>query len=425
MKQPWHRRWRHSIRWRLVTLFLLLALAMSAVFLVGMQRVVAGGWQGYVKPMLSDYAGRLAAEIGSPPSAERAAAIVARLPVAIRIDGPAVRYDSHPGRVAHRHDDDDDDAERFSLQRLTADGHRISFGLANPPPGSRPRLLGWLTLALLLTLTAVAYRSVRRMLAPLQDIGSGVERFGRGEFGQPIVVPRRDELGELGELADRINHMAGSLHGMLDAKRALLLAISHELRSPLTRARVNAELLEETPERAALMNDLAAMRDLITDLLESERLAGGHAALQAESIAVEALVREVLGTDLAGRAVTLQVDGNIGRWKIDGARMRLLLRNLIGNALRHGTPATKPPEVRLRRDGDALLIVVRDFGPGVAADQLPRLAEAFYRPDSARSRAGGGVGLGLHLCRLVAQAHGGMLSLRHAGPGLEATVRLP
>ena len=84
-----------------------------------------------------------------------------------------------------------------------------------------------------------------------------------------------------------------------------------------------------------------------------------------------------------------------------------------------------PPEVFARREGDRLQIGVRDHGPGVPPDQLPRLTEAFYRPDSARTRAAGGVGLGLTLCRLVAQAHGGELALRNAQPGLEAWVSLP
>lgn len=244
----WRRHWRHSIKVRLVLLFLLLALATTAVFLLGMQRVLQGGWQGVAKPLVADYIDRLAAEIGTPPDETRARAPVARLPITLRIEGPALGFDSHPQR-RHGHDgaeyhsdnsdhgDHSDDtrfgAEGWGLVRTTTDGHRIAFGLAGLPPGTQTRAFVWLTLNLLLVLTAGAYLYVRRLLRPLDAIGVAVESFGRGDFSQPIAVRRQDELGEL---ATRINVMAGSLHGMLDAKRALLLAISHELRSPLTRA---------------------------------------------------------------------------------------------------------------------------------------------------------------------------------------------
>ena len=87
--------------------------------------------------------------------------------------------------------------------------------------------------------------------------------------------------------------------------------------------------------------------------------------------------------------------------------------------------ATPPPELHLCWRNEAVEIVVRDHGPGVPPEHLAQLAQAFYRPDSARQRATGGVGLGLYLCRLVAQAHGGRLELRNADPGLEARVVLP
>jgi len=419
------RAWR-ALRWRLLTLFLLLALAISAVFLFGLQRSVQGGWTAYGRPMLIDYADRLAAEIGSPPDVARAQAIADRLPVTVQIDGPVVQFRSHPQRSWWRGQDradDDDDASRFGLNRRTADGHIIRFGLGEPTVGGRVHVAGWLTLVALLALTALAYHVVRRWLAPLQDIGAGAERFGRGDFDPPITLRRDDELGDL---AGRINRMASSLHGMLDAKRTLLLAISHELRSPLTRARVNAELLPDSPEQAALVRDLAVMRDLITDLLESERLAAGHAALHAEPTDLAALVRDLVHTHYAAQPLSLDLADGLPPTPLDPARIRLLLRNLIENAWRHGAAALSPPEVVLRAEGPGqVLLAVRDHGPGVPPEHLPHLAEAFYRPDSARTRAAGGVGLGLHLCRQVAQAHGGSLVLRNATPGLVAEVRLP
>ena len=416
-----HRRWRHSLKWRLVTLFLLLALATTAVFMFGTQRALQSGWQGWVRPIVDDYAERLVAEIGSPPDPARAQAIVARLPLTIRIDGPQLHYDSHPRDEALR-------ARRFDpsqwgLVRHSADGHRIAFGLAGPSPESRPRMFGWFTLAGLLLLTALAYAYVRHLLRPLEAIGEGVARFGRGEFGTPIVTKHHDELGELSE---RINRMAASLQGMLDAKRALLLAISHELRSPLTRARVNAELLPDGEYRDALLRDLGAMRDLITDLLESERLAAGHAALHTESVHLPALVREVVDTPFATAALALDIDDTLPAIAADSTRLKLLLRNLIDNALRHASGAAQPPVVTLgRQDAGHWRLTVRDFGPGVSDEQLAHLAEPFHRTDAARARATGGVGLGLYLCLLVVRAHGGTLSFAHAQPGLAVTATLP
>jgi len=420
------RRRLHSIKWRLVILFVLLAMATTSVFLFGMQRVLQTGWQGYAKPMVADYVDKLAAEIGSPPDAARAQALVARLPVSVRIEGPQVRFDSHPEYRTHRHwrgdSEHDMEAEGWGLVRSTADGHRITFGLAGPLPSKRPRLV-WLTLGALLMLTVLAYVYIRKLLRPLDAIGAGVARFGAGDFSQVIATTRRDELGEL---AERINLMARSLQGMLDAKRALLLAISHELRSPLTRARVNAELVPEGEHRDALLRDLSEMRDLITDLLESERLAGGHAALQTEHVDLAALARELVATQFAGAGLVLQLDDTLGPVSADPMRVRLLLRNVIDNALRHSAGALQSPVVSLSREaGGALRLAVRDFGPGVSDEQLAHLAEPFYRVDTARQRATGGFGLGLYLCRLVAQAHGGTLQFRHAEPGLEVIACWP
>jgi signal transduction histidine kinase len=420
----WHRRWRHSLHWRLVTLFGVLALATVAVFLSGAQRLVASGWQAYAQPLLADYADRLAAEIGSPPDLARVRAIEARLPVAIRIDGPVVHYRS--AAQAPWMDGRDDDARaHWAFARQTADGHTIRFGLGAPAAELRRPLHAWLTLALLLGLTALAFAGVRRLFKPLEAIGRGVERYGQGDFSEPIVVRRDDELGDL---AARINRMADSLHGRLQAKRQLLLAISHELRSPLTRARVNAELLDERPERSALLADLGAMRDLITDLLESERLAGGHAVLHAEPTDLARLAREVADAAVAGGAGPVELDLSLPQptRRVDAARLRLLLRNLLANALRHGAGAPRPPQVFLRAHGEGgWTLGVRDHGPGVPPAQLARLTEAFYRPDSARTRAAGGVGLGLYLCRLVAEAHGGTLVLSAASPGLSVAMQCP
>ncbi len=416
----WRHRWRHSLRVRLIIVFVLLALAMAAVFLGGMQRAFSTGWRDAARPLVADYVDRIVAELGTPPDVARAQALVTRLPISIRIEGPVVNWDSHPDR--HRRGF----GQRGDwLSRTTADGHRIGLGVGTLPWEREPQGIGWITLGLLLGLIVLAYAYVRRLLRPLDDIRAGAERFGRGAFEEPIPLRRRDELGDL---AHRINTMAHDIQGMLDAKRALLLALSHELRSPLTRARLNAELLPSTPEgaaeRAALLRDLAEMRDLISDLLESERLASPHAALHREPIDLAALVREVADELHGGENVAMEIPADLPPLSLDRARVRLLVRNLLDNALRHGAEGAAPPRVTLRRSGQGVELEVRDFGPGVDAAQLERLAEPFYRTDSARQRATGGVGLGMYLCRLVAEAHGGKLTVRNAEPGLAVNALL-
>ena len=455
MKKPWHRRARHavshSLKKRLVLVFLLLAVAMAFTFVSGVQKAFSIGWRDGARPMLMDYVDRLAADItldkNGPPSVERAQAITQRLPVTIRIDGPTVNWQSHPGQVRadwlsdapvsgnnwnREHWGGEKDWNRL-LTRTTLDGHTIEFGINDDSFERRPRLVGY-TLTALLLFTLLAFLYVRRLLRPLDDIRAGALRFGAGDFGQSIPVRRPRKPDELGELATTINTMGADIHQMLEAKRALLLAISHELRSPLTRARLNTELLPETvevqPSREALLRDLALMRDLVTDLLESERLASPHVALQREPTDLAALVNEVV-VNLPGAPLVIQIAApDVPTLSLDRTRMRLLLRNLLDNALRYNLPvdgvASQPVTVNVQPtpDGGAR-IIVRDFGPGVDEAALPHLAEPFYRPDAARERSTGGVGLGLYLCKLVAQAHGGTFTLRNAGPGLEVCINLP
>lgn len=443
MRRQWHaqwhekvqgkRRWRRSLRIRLVMMFVLLALVMAGVFMGGMKKAFSTGWAEAAKPMLVDYADRLVAEIGTPPDVARAQALVARLPITIRIVGPTVNWDSNPGGNSSpggwMHDRDEALWNDKWFIRPTSDGHRVIFGWAPKLWQLAPRATGWATLGLLLSCVLLGYAYVSRLLRPLIDIREGAQRFGRGEFTEPIPVRRNDDLGDL---AQRINTMADDIQAMLDAKRGLLLALSHELRSPLTRARLNAELLPATPEgqaeREALLRDLNEMRDLISDLLESERLASPHAALQREPVDLAALVRQIVAEMPGAEKVHLDLAEGLPPHSIDRMRIRLLVRNLLDNAMRYSTEAPRPPCVSLRAvlDGrvQGVELEMRDFGPGVDEAQLGRLTEPFYRTDGARARATGGVGLGMYLCRLVAEAHGGSLTVRNANPGLQIVVRL-
>ena len=165
---PWHRRASravgYSLRIRLVLVFMALAVAVAVAFMGGVQKAVSVGWREAARPLLMDYVDRLAVEIGSPPSVERAQAIVQRLPLTLRIEGPVVHWASHPGQPrpdwmsdkfpTEDHWEGGMNGQRL-LQRTTADGHRIEFGLNALLWDKRPRI-AWGTLTVLLLLTALA-----------------------------------------------------------------------------------------------------------------------------------------------------------------------------------------------------------------------------------------------------------------------------
>ncbi len=426
-------RWRRfiprSLRLRLVLVFVLLALAMSWALLSAGQRFAEAGWNFAARPFVEDYVQRLMNDIGDPPQIDQAQALVERLPLTLSIQGPDVQWRSHPERrsyrrVLHKYSQDDSRwaKERF-WRRMTSDGHTVEFGI-DFGLWERPNGPLAITMIMVVTLVLAAYWYVRRLLSPLVHIGAGVQRFGQGQLDQAIALEHNGD--ELGQLADHVDAMASDIQAMLDAKRALLLAISHELRSPLTRARLNVELLpDEASTRLALLRDLGVMNTLIHDLLESERLSEGHSALHRECLDIVPIVRDQLDTleqELAIEAIRFTAPEAL-EVCVDIARLQLLLGNLVRNACHHGAA---PFAVHITLSDGHWCLSVRDHGHNALADEtLRKLSEAFYRPDTGRSREHGGIGLGLYLCRLVAQSHGGSLHLENAQPGLRARVQWP
>lgn len=153
--------------------FLLLAAGLSVIFLAATQRAIDLGWRLAVAPLVADYVDRLVADIGSPPSIERATALTRRLPVSVRIEGPFVQWRSHPGQDDHDWDRGDGrwhDGSPRLLERQTSDGHRIILGLGDVSWNSQPRVFGWFSLLAVLLVIASAYGFVRRMLRPIDDI---------------------------------------------------------------------------------------------------------------------------------------------------------------------------------------------------------------------------------------------------------------
>ena len=287
-----------------------------------------------------------------------------------------------------------------------------------------PRRLMFGLFLLLAGSLGVAALASRWVMAPLERALTGMARVGAGDLAHRL--PEGDDAS--GQIGRAFNQMADRVGGRVGGQRQLLAAVSHELRTPLSRLRLQAELLADAgapPDRlAALARDSADMDDLVGELLESARLEQGARALRLEDVAVDVVLAEALGTvDLEDRPVELRCPPDL-RWRLDPARVNRALVNLLSNAVRYTPPGT-PIAIGAEVAQDRLVIRVADRGPGVSEEALARLFDPFFRADASRSRASGGLGLGLMLVRQIAEAHGGqaVAALREGG-GLEVRVTL-
>ena len=266
------------------------------------------------------------------------------------------------------------------------------------------------------------YYMVNKLLDPIRLLRRGAERISKGDLSYRVKINRQDELGELTE---SINHMADSLQSMLEAKRQLLLAISHELRTPITKAKLRLEFMPPSEEKTQLGEDINEIELLISDLIEAERLNDEHSILISESVQFAEFVEFVTGQyeNYAG-GFTITIPAADEEFCTDKLRIPLLLTNLMGHAIRHGEE--NPLDVKVSFVDDWAILEIIDQGEGIAAEHLSKISEAFYRADSSRARRTGGFGLGLYLCRLIAKAHGGSLTIEsELGTGTHITVELP
>lgn len=265
----------------------------------------------------------------------------------------------------------------------------------------------------------------RWVLSPLEVASDAMQRVADGDLAHRVQAGT-DAAGRIGAT---FNRMAARVQGLVDGQRELMAAVSHELRTPLTRMRLQAELLREqgADERRlqALEADIAEVDALVGELLESARLHQGQLALKVEELRLADLVDEaVASADLGSRPVSVDVpDGLV--LTADRTRLRRVLANLLSNVGKY-TPADAAVDIRAAEQGDEVLLVVADRGPGVPDDALDRLFDPFFRAEGSRSRRTGGLGLGLMLVRQVVEAHGGRVRAHHRdGGGLEIACHLP
>jgi two-component system OmpR family sensor kinase len=298
--------------------------------------------------------------------------------------------------------------------RLPSGGWAVVRPAPEPFPNPwQSRVIVWF-LGCLAVFGPAGYLFARRLVRPITAFAQAAERLGRDPRASQFELRGPSEIGAA---ARAFNDMQGRLKRYVDDRLAMIGAISHDLRTPLTRIRFK---LESAPPqlRQALTADIDQMEAMITAALafvQDATRTPDREQLDLLSV-LECVVDDARSTggDVTLSGATLEVDG-------DALALQRLFANLVDNALKYGRRA----RIRLFAEAGDAVVEVADDGAGLPADELERVFEPFYRTERSRSRDTGGIGLGLAVARSVARGHGGDVELRSGEGGLVATVRLP
>lgn len=280
-----------------------------------------------------------------------------------------------------------------------------------------PKLLMWMAIIFVLALVIA-----RMMTSPLRQLDRAVTSIGNnptGSSASSVVIPETGPI-ELRRVIGSFNETQERIRRYMIERSSLLAAISHDLRTPITRMRLRAEMLQE-PQRSKFVHDLMEMEELVGSSLDLFAELGK--STERQLVDVTALLESITNdwTD-TGHEVTLEGAAR-AVYATEPSMLRRCVNNLVSNGIRYGGRA----HIELSDSPSMLRIFIRDHGPGMAEEDLERVFEPFVRLEPSRNRNSGGSGIGLAISRNIARWHGGDVKLRNAPDrsGLIAEISLP
>lgn len=407
---------------------------------------------------LRHYAELLTHEIGTPPDHEKAAQLSDKLKLGIAIRDPKGEWWFSPripngvrARIMAREhglapggsppnltvrppeapvaDPVTPDSPHVNLRKgrmlaviPTAEGYTFILGSRRRHPWEGSPIEWILLFGGIAAVWFGAWLFMRRQLQPIRSLARGVRAVEEGNLDARIPAVGSNEFADL---ADSFNAMTRSLKDRLRARDQLLIDVSHELRSPLTRMRVALEMAEPGAAIDSLHEEVDALGKMVSEILETERLNSPAGGLNRRPLDLGALLMEKVSR-FEGQppGIELSIEP-LPEIPLDAERMRQVLRNMIENGLKHGRDSQKPVKVTLKREGKYAVVSVTNGGPTVPEEEHRLIFEPFYRTDRSRSGTPG-YGLGLPLCKRIVEAHGGSIVFRsYPDEGTTISARLP
>jgi signal transduction histidine kinase len=317
-------------------------------------------------------------------------------------------------------------AENHSnVRTILVHGHGgigYSFYLSDSDTSGSNQSVLWLLIGGLLFLVGVVYVVQLSQLRPLRWLKESVEKVSAGDLSTRVPVVRMDEVGQV---ARAFNHMTERVEQMLNDHDRLMADVSHELRSPLARMKVALEMLPECDKREQIATDIREMEALTSALLERERIKNRTGQLDRTEVDLAALTRGVIGSFVARiPTVVLAESPEALSVQADEALLKVLLQNLLDNAVKFSLKDSGPVEVRLARGEESVTVRIDDDGRGIPDDMTERVLEPFVKLDPSRGHRSG-YGLGLNLCQRIVEAHNGSIKIQPREPrGTSVVVEL-
>jgi signal transduction histidine kinase len=268
-----------------------------------------------------------------------------------------------------------------------------------------------------LSITLVTAVAVRQFAKPIEQLAAAARQFGVNPNAPPIAEAGPQELRQL---ARTFNAMQTQIQTFIAHRTTMLAAISHDLRTPLTRIRLRGELIEDQEQQARLFRDVDELQAMVDGALAFFR--DDAIAEPTTLFDLPELISTVIN-DYADQSITLDYRGpQRAIYRGRPFALKRVLTNLTDNAIKYATP----PDIELTQVGSAWIISVADRGPGIPEESLQSVFRPYHRLDKSRNRMTGGVGLGLSVAQAIVQGHGGEIVLnRRPGGGLIAAIRLP
>ena len=310
------------------------------------------------------------------------------------------------------------DGAFFTVQIALRDGTWVTFDtVLSRQAAAIPLRVALTLLILLVTVVVLSLVAVRWVTGPLSSLATAADKLG-ADINRP-PLPETGPL-EVRRAARAFNTMQERLSTFIGDRTRILAAMSHDLKTPITRLLLRTELLDDEKLRAKFVKDLNDMESMVTQSLDFMRDASTAEAVQRVDLMA---LLESLQTDYEDTGGEVDIDGRIVQpWRGRPQALRRCLTNLLDNAIRYGIRA----RVILEDGAEQISIRVCDDGPGIPQAQLEKAFEPFFRGESSRNRETGGTGLGLGIARNIARAHGGELTLRNRPEGgIEALLTLP